>query len=88
MSKRFALKRFLGLSQEELAENEAMWREENTNENFNNASAGAEMRSAGVTPSGIQSDLDDLGTTEPGADAPEPEIDVSEPDTTPGGDTV
>ncbi len=46
------------------------------------------MRSAGVTPSGIQSDLDDLGTTEPGADAPEPEIDVSEPDTTPGGDTV
>jgi hypothetical protein len=88
MSKRFALKRFLGLSQEELAENESMWREENTNENFNNASAGAEMRSAGVTPSGIQSDLDDLGTTEPGADAPEPEIDVSEPDTTPGGDTV
>ena len=88
MSKRFALKRFLGLSQEELAENESMWREENTNENINNASAGAEMRGAGVTPSGIQSDLDDLGTTEPGVDAPEPEIDVTTPDTTPGGDTV
>src|SRR6056300_232565 len=91
MSKRFALKRFLGLSQEEVAENEAMWREENTNENINNISAGTEMRGAGVTPSGIQSDLDTLGSTEPDADAPEPEADVSTPDTggaEPGGETV
>ena len=91
MSKRFALKRFLGLSQEEVAENEAMWREENTNENINNTSAGTEMRGAGVTPSGIQSDLDTLGSTEPDADSPEPEADVSTPDTggaEPGGETV
>src|SRR6056300_703322 len=91
MSKRFALKRFLGLSQEEVAENEAMWREENTNENFTKTSAGTEMRGAGVTPSGIQSDLDTLGSTEPDADAPEPEADVSTPDTggaEPGGETV
>jgi len=91
MSKRFAMKRFLGLSQEEMAENESLWREENTNENINNISAGTEMRGAGVTPSGIQSDLDDLGTTEPGEGAPEPEVDVSTPDTggaEPGGETV
>ena len=91
MSKRFALKRFLGLSQEELAENEAMWREENTNENINNISAGAEMRSAGVTPSGMQNDLDTLGTTEPDADAPQTDVDVSTPDadtTSGGGETI
>jgi len=88
MSKRFALKRFLGLSQEEVAENEAMWREENTNEQFNKSSAGTEMRGAGVTPSGIQSDLDTLGTTEPDADSPDPAPDATDTDTTPGGDTV
>jgi hypothetical protein len=87
MSKRFALKRFLGLSQEELAENEALWREENTNENFTKTSAGAEMRGAGVTPSGMQSDLDTLGTTEPDADAPEPTGDTGDIDTG-GGDTT
>ena len=72
MSKRFALKRFLGLSQEEMAENEALWREENSGEAINNIGSGQEMRSAGVTPGGIQGDLDELGSTEPGADAPEP----------------
>jgi hypothetical protein len=76
MSKRFALKRFLGLSQEELAENESLWREENSSETINNISAGTEMRGAGVTPGGIQSDLDTLGTTEPGAEAPEPPEDT------------
>ena len=88
MSKRFALKRFLGLSQEELAENESLWREENTNEQFNKSSAGTEMRGAGVTPSGIQSDLDTLGTTAPDADSPDPAPDATDTDTTPGGDTV
>ena len=84
MSKRFALKRFLGLSQEELAENESMWREENSGEAMNNIGSGTEMRSAGVTPSGIQGDLDTLGDTEPGADAPEP---PAEQPTDAGGET-
>jgi hypothetical protein len=81
MSKRFALKRFLGLSQEEMAENESLWREENSGEAINNIGSGQEMRGAGVTPGGIQSDLDDLGSTEPDADAPEPPADDA------GGDT-
>jgi len=49
------------------------------------------MRSAGVTPSGMQSDLDTLGSTEPDADAPEPTADTDTPDTTaptPGGETI
>ena len=39
------------------------------------------MRSAGVTPSGMASDLDSLGSTEPDAGAPEPPADDA------GGDT-
>jgi hypothetical protein len=60
ISKRFALKRFLGLSQEEMAENEKMWKEENV-DTKTNLSAQAELRSAGVTPSGISGDIDALG---------------------------
>ena len=94
MSKRFAMKRFLGLSPEEMAENETLWREENSDEAINNINSSTEMRSAGVTPGGIQGDLDTLGTTEPDAGAPEPETDLgtdtgggAEPITppTPGG---
>jgi hypothetical protein len=67
ISKRFALKRFLGLSQEEMAENEKMWKEENV-DTKTNLSAQAELRSAGVTASGIQGDIDDLGQS---GEAPE-----------------
>jgi hypothetical protein len=83
MSKRFALKRFLGLSPEEMAENETMWREENTDENISNPAAGVEMRGAGVTPGGMQSDLDNLGDATPDADAPPPAEEGG--DTTPAG---
>jgi hypothetical protein len=56
MSKRFTLKRFLGLTDEELAENERLWREENESAPANSDSAG-ELRSAGISPVGIGSDL-------------------------------
>lgn len=56
MSKRFALKRFLGLTDEELAENEKLWREENEEAPQAPDSAG-EMRSAGISPVGIGSDI-------------------------------
>ena len=65
MSKRFAMKRFLGLSQEEIAENEKMWRDENIDQGTN-LTAQAELRGAGITASGIQSDIDGLSSaTEP-----------------------
>jgi hypothetical protein len=57
MSKRFAMKRFLGLSQEEIVENEKMWREENREVGDAGAGAQAEMRGAGITGSGIEGDL-------------------------------
>ena len=37
------------------------------------------MRGAGVTPGGMQSDLDTLGDASPDADSPEPAPDVTDP---------
>ena len=81
MSKRFALKRFLGLSAEEMAENETMWREENADNIQPNQGAGVQMRGAGVTPGGMQGDLDTLGDASPDADSPDPAPDVTDPGT-------
>jgi len=57
ISNRFALKRFLGLTEEEIAENEKLWREEN-DEMFDSApaDAAAEMRDAGISSAGIEAD--------------------------------
>ena len=58
ISNRFALKRFLGLNEEDIAENERLWKEEN-DETLNppaNNQAG-EMRGAGITGAGISADI-------------------------------
>ena len=57
MSKRFAMKRFLGLTQEEITENERMWKEENGAKTNAAIDAAGEMRSAGITPGGISADM-------------------------------
>ena len=58
ISNRFAMKRYLGLSEEELAENERLWREENE-ENLEPTPGdpSAEMRDAGISSAGIGADL-------------------------------
>jgi hypothetical protein len=58
ISNRFALSRFLGLSKEEIAENERLWREEN-DELFQGAEqdTSAQMRDAGITGADISNDL-------------------------------
>ena len=61
MSKRFALKRFLGLTDEEVAENERMWGEENGKGQAINTDAAGEMRSAGLSAAGIEGDLGAAG---------------------------
>ena len=65
LSKRFLLQRFLGLSEEEMRENEELWKEENSTDAVLGSDAG--LRSVGVTPAGIDADLE---TAEPPA-APE-----------------
>ena len=67
ISKRFALKRFLGLSKEEIAENEELWQEEN-GLSKESQTAAAELRSAGITGSGASAEIDTLGA---GGEAPE-----------------
>jgi hypothetical protein len=82
MSKRFALKRFLNLTEEEIAENERLWAEENGKGQPTSTDAAGELRSAGLSASGIEGDLgavSDLSApqdlagepgTEPGAASP------------------
>jgi hypothetical protein len=57
MSKRFAMKRFLGLNDEEIAENERMWAEENGKGQPTYTDAAGELRSAGLSAAGIEGDL-------------------------------
>jgi hypothetical protein len=60
MSKRFAMKRFLGMTDEELAENERMWGEENGKGKTIATDSSGELRGAGISSAGIESDLSDL----------------------------
>ena len=59
ISKRFAVKRFLGLTDEEIAENERLWADENGKGQPNNTDAAGELRSAGLSAAGMDSDIED-----------------------------
>ena len=75
MSKRFMMKRFLGLSEEELVENETMWKEERDEPELE-TTQGQDLRSIGVTPAGLESDIaagEELAGSEMGAEAGAPQ---------------
>jgi hypothetical protein len=57
ISKRFALERFLGLTKEEIAENEKSWREENQKED-ENVPQGSDLRSVGVSVGDMDADAE------------------------------
>jgi hypothetical protein len=57
LRKRFAMKRFLGMTQEEITENERMWREEQGGNLKPVLDAAGQMRSVGITPAGTQADM-------------------------------
>jgi len=87
ISNRFALKRFLGMTDEELAENERLWQEENA-ENLEPlpGDASAEMRDAGISSAGISGDLGNLEDEAP-SDVPSEDGGTGEgPDTATGQD--
>ena len=75
LSKRFLLQRFLGLSEEEMRENEELWKEENGTDAVPGMDAG--LRSVGVTPAGIDADLE---TAEPPEMPEEGEADAMAPE--------
>lgn len=67
MSKRFAMKRYLGMTEEEMVENSTLWEEEQgTSEQDQDGTA--DLRSAGITPGGIEGDLDTFDELEGGLD--------------------
>src|SRR6056300_833199 len=71
ISNRFAMKRFLGMTEEEIAENERLWREEN-DEALESAptDASGELRSEGVSGAGITDDLGGIEDEAEGGEAP------------------
>ena len=73
ISKRFALERFLGLTEEEISKNEKMWREENDKE-IEIEPQGSDLRSIGVSVGDIESDAQ----TGEDMNAPEPEGGLSD----------
>ena len=90
MSNRFALKRFLGMSDEELAENERLWREENE-ENLDPipGEASAEMRDAGISPATIGDDLGNMEDEVQGDEAAPIDGGAGDaPETATGGDAA
>jgi hypothetical protein len=80
MSKRFALKRFLGLTDEEVAENERLWGEESGKGEPTNTDAAGELRSAGLSAAGIEGDMGAAGDMSP----PEDMAGTGEPGSEPG----
>ena len=56
LSKRFLLERFLGLTEEEIKKNEQMWREER-DEPDAQPTTGQDLRSVGITPGGLETDV-------------------------------
>jgi hypothetical protein len=62
LSKRFIMKRYLGLTEEEIQENDEMWEEENGEEIPPGDSAG--LRSVGITPGGLESDIESVAPPE------------------------
>jgi len=87
ISNRFAMKRFLGMTDQEIAENERLWREENEEDlTVQQDDADASMRGVGVTGSGLDADIA-AGTEEVPTGDSEEGGEQAPPDTT-TGDTL
>jgi hypothetical protein len=56
MSKRFMMKRYLGLTEEEIVENETLWKEERSEPELK-TTQGQDLRSIGITPAGLEADI-------------------------------
>jgi hypothetical protein len=75
LSKRFAMGRFLGLTEEEMKQNEELWAEESDNQDPP-PTTGSDLRSVGISPGDIDSDLTSGDEIE--ADLEAPNLDAGE----------
>ena len=88
ISNRFAMKRFLGMTDQEIAENERLWREENEeNITMPQEDADTSLRGAGVTGAGIGADLA-AGDAEAPVDASVEGGEDTPPETATAGDAA
>lgn len=79
ISKRFALERFLGLSEEEIAKNEKLWEEENQEE-VTDTPVGSDLRNIGVSVGDFQADQNIADEVAAGEEAgAEPGMEVAGP---------
>jgi hypothetical protein len=62
LSKRFLLQRYLGMSEEEMSENTKLWKEENIESPTADV---PNMRSVGITPGGMETDLENFAPEAP-----------------------
>jgi hypothetical protein len=86
LSKRFMLKRYLGLTEEELVENEKLWEEERGEPELS-TTQGQDLRSIGITPAGLETDIatgEDLAGAETGAQDGAPQGGAAPTTTAPG----
>jgi hypothetical protein len=59
LSKRFAMKRYLGMTQEEITENETLWKEENGGKLSPTGDAAGDLRGVGVSPGAVSGEMAD-----------------------------
>jgi hypothetical protein len=83
LSKRWMMKRYLGMTEQEISENEEAWAEERGDAELAQPAA-ANPRAVGISPGGIASDIEGLGP-EPVAGAPETGGPEAAPAAPPGG---
>ena len=86
ISKRFAMERFLGLTEEEIKRNEQLWGEENSDKT-NMDVAGSDLRNIGISSGDFESDLETADELE-GQEAPEEGPEVAGPVDSAGGEAV
>jgi hypothetical protein len=87
ISKRFALERFLGLTEEEIKRNEMLWEEENKEEVPMDPS-GSDLRNIGISSGDFQSDIDTADEIESSEETPAEGPDVAGPVDSAGGEAV
>ena len=77
ISKRFAMERFLGLTEEEINKNERQWREENGKDNDIDP-VGSDLRSIGISSGDIETDINTGEEAEAGGEESEnPELEAA-----------
>jgi hypothetical protein len=84
-SKRFLMKRYLGLNEQEMSENEELWLEEQGETKSTDQTADVGLRSVGITPGAISGDMSTIDAIPPEGGMPGAEAGMPGAGGVPGG---